>query len=81
MTILPRSVPIRATGILTTLAFLALEGILRHFALGVSDEILLAAIALVTVGVGGDTYRPSGVSKPAQSTSVTTVDITAAPPA
>lgn len=74
---LPRSVPIRATGILVTLVFLALEGVLHHLHCGLSDEVLMAAIGLVTVGVGGDTYRPSGQARtPAPSTSVTTVDIT-----
>ena len=60
---LQRTFPIRFTATVLTLAFLGLEGILRHYDCGVSDEVLLAAIALVGGGVAGDTGRPSGAMK------------------
>lgn len=49
----------RFTAIVIALAFVVIEGILRRFDCGVSDQVLLVALALVGGHVAGDTVRAS----------------------
>ena len=62
-TITHRKLPVRFTTAMVALGFVTIQGILRNVDAGVSDEVILATLAVVATLITGDTIRASGTVK------------------